>query len=61
MAEIKLTWSEFLEAAIFRLAEQHPKIALNKENNARFVRDHSYEGEGECYELPQYVYVRLEP
>jgi len=70
MAELKLTWNEFVKAALASLSFKH-KIsqlawdyergaALREEDHVRFVKDHTYEGENECYEIPEYVYVKLE-
>jgi len=70
VAELKLTWNEFVRAALNSLSSEHKisvrawdfekGVALREEDAVRFVKDHTYEGENECYEIPEYVYVKLE-
>ena len=60
MAEIRLSWADFRQAALNDLSRSHPQIALNKDDNARFTRVLSHEGECDCWELPEWVYIHLE-
>ena len=55
MSELKMTWSEFCFLAMQSVARQYPQIC--EAAQLRFTREHTYEGEHECYELPQSVYV----
>ncbi len=60
MAELKISWDDFRQAALNELSSRYPNISLNKDDNTRFVRIISYEGECECYDIPQIVYIKLE-
>ncbi len=70
MAELKLTWNEFVGAALASLSSKHKisqlawdyekGVALREEDHVRFTKVISYEGEHDCYELPESVYVKLE-
>jgi len=58
---LKVPWEDFRMAALERLAEKHPAISLNRDDNTRMVRTQSYEGEIDCFETPEFVYIELEP
>lgn len=69
MAELKLTWNEFVKAALETLSSKH-KIsqrvwdyekgqALREEDAVRLVRS-DYEGEYPCTEIAESVYIKLE-
>lgn len=57
---LKVPWGEFRSAALERLAEKYPAISLNRDDNTRMVRNHTYEGEIDCWETPDFVYIELE-
>lgn len=58
--QLKISWALFREAALDRLAEKYPAIAVNRDDNTRFVRVNVYEGECDVCETPEIVYIDLE-
>ena len=59
MALLKLTWDEFVKAALDSLIAKHPAVILTTDaNNPILMRHLDYDGECK-HDTPDYVYVKL--
>ena len=55
--EIKMTFELFKELAVQKIAEKYPNVVTDR-NELRFVKNNAYEGEGEMYDYPDFVYIK---
>lgn len=54
---IKIPYKDFIQYAILAIKEDNPKI---KPETIKFMKTHSYESDGECYEIPDYIELEIE-
>ena len=55
---IKLPFKEFIQTALTNLKNsRYPEL---DPSTVKFMKTHSYEGDGECYEIPDYIEIQVE-
>lgn len=59
MPRLKITWAEFVGYALRGISKDYPQITDYTLKGTAFVKERSYEGEGDIVEQPDYVYIEM--
>jgi len=61
---IKIPWDDFVAYAMaaIKLSGEFPVLNKNKDlaKSIEFMKAHSHDPDGKCYELPEYVEITIE-
>ena len=56
--KIKLSWEEYQKFALEKIVEKYPTL-VNGEESVEFKKEYSYDGEGDMYDFPSFIYIEV--